>query len=75
MILDEKGTIIKMRRAALLGGDISSDELSDSTVELTAAVDFKQRGVETKLMLPGLECEFAGGHQARSAGADHHEMR
>ena len=27
---------------------------SDSAVELTAAVDFKRRGAETKLVLPGL---------------------
>ena len=32
----------------------ASDEPSDSTIELMAAVDFKRRGVETKLVLPGL---------------------
>jgi site-specific DNA recombinase len=57
VIVDDKKIIIKVRPGALLGGDVpsgSSDEPSDSTIELTAAVDFKRRGVETKLVLPGL---------------------
>ena len=32
----------------------ASDEPSDSTIELAAAVDFKRRGIETKLVLSGL---------------------
>ena len=42
---------------ALLSGD-SPSRVSDapgaSTIELTAAVDFKRRGVATKMVLPGL---------------------
>jgi hypothetical protein len=40
-----------------LGGDVpssASEAASDSSVELTAAVAFKRRGAETKLVLPGL---------------------
>jgi hypothetical protein len=40
-----------------LDGDVpscTSDEPSDSAVELTAAVAFTRRGAETKLVLPGL---------------------
>ena len=46
-----------MRCSALLGGEVPrgvSDEPTCSTIELTAAVDFKRRGAETKLVLPGL---------------------
>jgi hypothetical protein len=32
----------------------TSSEPSGRTIELTAAVDFKRRGIETKLVLPGL---------------------
>jgi site-specific DNA recombinase len=44
------------RRGPLLGGDVRSSALedpSDSAIELTA-VAVKRRGVETKLVLPGL---------------------
>jgi DNA invertase Pin-like site-specific DNA recombinase len=57
IIVDEKTIIIKLRRSPLLGGDVpscTSDEPSDSAVELTAAVAFTRRGAETKLVLPGL---------------------
>jgi site-specific DNA recombinase len=56
VVIDEKTIIIKVRCDALLGGDVASsgsDEPSDSTIELTAAVDFTRRGVETKLVMPG----------------------
>ena len=46
-----------MRCSALLAGEFPlgvSDEPTGSTIELTAAVDFKRRGAETKLVLPGL---------------------
>jgi site-specific DNA recombinase len=46
-----------VRRDALLGGgerSSGSGEPSDGTVELKAAIDFKRRGIETKLVLPGL---------------------
>ena len=41
-----------------MGRDVSSSALEDpgsGSIELTAAVAFKQRGVETKLILPGLD--------------------
>jgi site-specific DNA recombinase len=58
VIIDEKTIIIKMRPGALLGRDVPSPASQDpscSGIELTAAVAFKRRGVETKLMLPGLD--------------------
>ena len=58
MIVDEKMIRIKMRPGALLGRDAPSPILEDpssSSIELTAAVAFKRRGVETKLILPGLD--------------------
>ena len=57
IIVDEKTIIIKLRRGLLLGGDVASSaskDGSDSAVELAAAIAFKRRGVETKLVLPGL---------------------
>jgi site-specific DNA recombinase len=57
IIVDEKTIIIKLRRSLLLGGDIpssASETASDSAVELTAAVAFKHRGIETRLVLTGL---------------------
>jgi site-specific DNA recombinase len=56
VMVDEKTMIIKVRRGPLLGGDVpssASEDASDSAIELTAAVAFKRRGVETKLVLPG----------------------
>jgi DNA invertase Pin-like site-specific DNA recombinase len=58
VIVDEKTIRIKMRPSALLGRDVRSPALEDPSggaIELTAAVAFKRRGVETKLMLPGLD--------------------
>ena len=58
VIVDEQTIIIKMRPSALLGRDAPSPILEDPSsrsIELTAAVAFKRRGVETKLMLPGLD--------------------
>jgi site-specific DNA recombinase len=57
VIVDDKRIMIKMRRGALLGVEASlcvSEEPNGSTIELTAAVDFKRRGAEIKLVLPGL---------------------
>jgi site-specific DNA recombinase len=57
VIVDEKTLTIKVRRGPLLGGGVpssASEDASDDTIELTAAVAFKRRGVETKLALPGL---------------------
>jgi len=58
VIVDEKTITIKMRPNALLGRDGPSSALEDPSngaIEPTAAVAFKRRGVETKLMLPGLD--------------------
>jgi hypothetical protein len=38
------------------------EDSSASAIELTAAIAFKQRGVENKLMLPGLDQQ---NHSAR----------
>jgi DNA invertase Pin-like site-specific DNA recombinase len=57
VIVDEETLCIKLRRAPLLGRDVPSsvpEDRGDSAIELTAAVAFKRRGVETKLVLPGL---------------------
>src|SRR5438874_4594811 len=57
IIVDEKTIIIKLRRGLLLGEDVASsasEAASDSAVELTAAIAFKRRGAEIKLVLPGL---------------------
>ena len=57
IVVDEKALTIKLRRGALWGGGVpscASGESSDSAIELTAAVAFERRGVETKLVLPGL---------------------
>jgi site-specific DNA recombinase len=57
VIIDEKRILIKLQRSAVLGGNVpsgTSEEPDLGTLEVTAAVDFKQRGAETKLVLPGL---------------------
>jgi DNA invertase Pin-like site-specific DNA recombinase len=57
VFVDERTLTIKLRRGPLLGGDVppcTSEDQSDSAIELTAAVAFKRRGVETKLVLAGL---------------------
>src|SRR5262249_29334590 len=58
VIIDAKQIVIKLRHGVLLRGEVPS-RISDepggaSTIELTAAVDFKRRGVATKVVLPGL---------------------
>jgi hypothetical protein len=58
VIVDDKTIIIKLRHSALLGREgpsPASEDPSSGTIELTAAVVLKQRGVETKLTLPGLD--------------------
>jgi site-specific DNA recombinase len=53
---------IRMLRGPLLGvGSFASETPIDAPIELTATVDFKRRGVETKLLLRGL----APHHKAR----------
>jgi hypothetical protein len=49
--------LIRMRRAPLLAGDVrslASETPTDAAIELTAAVEFKRRGIENRLVLPGL---------------------
>jgi hypothetical protein len=65
VIVDETTIIIKMRANALLGRNVPSlafEDRNGSTIELSAAVAFKRRGVENKLMLPGLDQQ---NHSAR----------
>jgi hypothetical protein len=67
VIVDDKTIIIKMHRDAVLGRDLpspASEDPSSGAIELTAAVAFKRRGVETRLMLPGLD------HPNHSAKSD-----
>jgi hypothetical protein len=57
VVVEEERISIKVRRSALLGEEIRSsgaDEPGDSTIELTAAVAFRRRGTEIRLVLPGL---------------------
>jgi site-specific DNA recombinase len=57
VIVNDKQIVIKVRHGVLLSGEVpsrASDERAASTIELTAAVDFKRRGVATKVVLPGL---------------------
>jgi hypothetical protein len=57
VVIHEETIVIRLRRAALLvgcrGTSVSQDRI-DSATDVTAAVAFKRRGVETKLVLPGL---------------------
>jgi hypothetical protein len=53
--IEENAITIRIRRSALSGGAVappSSESPSDSTIELTAAVALRRRGVEMRLMLP-----------------------
>jgi site-specific DNA recombinase len=84
VMVEENRIIIKVWRGALLGGDVpasASEDPSDSAIELTAPVAFKRRGLQTKLVLPGLtqqnhspRCIAAQGDRARAhvvRGAGH----
>jgi site-specific DNA recombinase len=57
VVVEENALTIKMCSEALLGGRVSScasDTASDNSIELKAAVAFKRRGVEMRLVLPGV---------------------
>src|SRR5215470_5632358 len=55
VIVDEKTIVIKVRRGIVLGGNTGAlRDKSDDTIELPATIEFKRRGVETKLQLPGV---------------------
>jgi DNA invertase Pin-like site-specific DNA recombinase len=57
IIVAEDTITIRMRAGLLLAREVlssASETLANTPIELTAAVGFKRRGVETKLILPGL---------------------
>ena len=57
VIIAEDEMSIRMRRAPLLARDVrlfASETPTDTAIELTAAVEFKRRGAENRLALPGL---------------------
>ena len=54
VIVDEKTIVIKVRRSVVLGGNAGASGESDGTIELPATIEFKRRGTETKLLLPGV---------------------
>jgi site-specific DNA recombinase len=57
VVVEENALTIKMCSEALLGGRVSScasDTASDNSIELKATVAFKRRGLEMRLVLPGV---------------------
>src|SRR5207253_5468018 len=57
VVIEENTITIRVRRGGLLGGAVSSSSTenpSDSPIELTAAVAFRRRGVEMRLVLPAV---------------------
>src|SRR5712671_3277801 len=57
VVIEENAIMIRVRRGPLLGGPVSSSSAenpSDSPIELTAPVAFRRRGVEMRLVLPGV---------------------
>ena len=57
VVVDDQSLTIKLRWGPLLGGGVpssASGDRRDDAVELAAAIVFKRRGAETKLVLPGL---------------------
>ena len=57
VIVDQQTVTIRIRRSSLSGEAIvppSSENPSDSAIELTAPVAFRRRGVEMRLVLPGV---------------------
>ena len=52
VIVDDDVLTIRVHARAVWGGAVPSPTSSDASVELKAAVAFRQRGVETKLVLP-----------------------
>jgi len=56
VIVDQNKIVVAMRRSALSGGDVPrrASDSNGSAIELTAAVEFKRRGAETKMVMPGL---------------------
>jgi DNA invertase Pin-like site-specific DNA recombinase len=55
VIVDEKTIVVKVRRGIVFGGNAGAlRDPSDDTIELPATIELKRRGIETKLVLPGL---------------------
>jgi site-specific DNA recombinase len=57
VVVDDRSLTIKLRCGPLLGGGVpssASEDGGDNAVALAAAIAFKRRGAETKLVLPGL---------------------
>jgi hypothetical protein len=57
VVIEENTITIRVRRGGLLGGAVvppSSENTSDSPVELAASVAFKRHGGEMRLVLPGM---------------------
>jgi site-specific DNA recombinase len=57
VVIEENAIMIRVRRSRLLGGAVmplASENPSDSPIEFTAPVAFRRRGVEMRLVLPGL---------------------
>ena len=57
VVIEENTITIRIRRSSLSGGAVappSSESPSDSPIELTAPVAFRRRGVEMRLVLPGV---------------------
>ena len=57
VVIEENRIVLRVKRALLFGGasvSPSSENPSDGAIEITAAVCFKRRGVEMKLVLPGM---------------------
>ncbi len=52
VIVDDEVLTIRVHAGAVWGGVIPSPTSSDASVELKAAIAFRRRGVETKLVLP-----------------------
>ena len=57
MVVDASTITVGVRRAALLGGAVlssPSEDLSDDPIELRTSIEIRRRGVEMKLVLPGM---------------------
>ena len=57
VIVEQQTITIRVRRSSLWGGAVappSSENPSDSPIELTAPMAFRRRGVEMRLVLPGV---------------------
>ena len=57
VVIEEDAIMIRVRRGPLLGGAVmppASENPSDSPIELAAPMAFRRRGVEMRLVLPGL---------------------